>query len=569
MPDGALVADPDGLNPGGFLRASLRFEHRIPAAAPQSMSSFWVSHILENPIGTATTKKAYLGARFSFRGYQQRNNGFTIHNVAVDASAETAAGVVTGSAQAINLQALHEAAQATRTIGTGNSALTLTAEGGESTRGEAGNDWKVKTEVVSPREVLVNTNNKTITIRTGTGAENTSEQVADMVNGSIPGVPSPAKSLVHATFGGDGSGAVVANGGFQNLQDGMNTDGKLVAGQAITSPRGNDPGAGYANSFGGVVIPEDTFDSYGYTANTNGFYPGFAAYAAKGKDDELDQGWHTAFFADDRTTTRLMWVPNYFTIEMPNFYLQYGQAGPVRAHDAMWLGLGTDIPYSPFHLSVWGGYPADARLENKDAQTEAADFAHLLFDGNGSDTAAAPVTLASITARIANVSPTAKDAELAFGAMRDNTFAVRWRLADGICSEGVAGGNKGGSSINTNSYWVAGQKLLYKDATTNGVKTSLGSAAAQPIASDAISYVSGVMVIDTQSGSADDLVTINGGAAGDKLKLRSTASGRAITVKSTGNIRCGGDIVLDHPDSVLSLRHNGTNWLRTAYCDNG
>lgn len=94
--------------------------------------------------------------------------------------------------------------------------------------------------------------------------------------------------------------------------------------------------------------------------------------------------------------------------------------------------------------------------------------------------------------------------------------------------------------------------------------TGEGAGVALTIASDAITISRGHHTVDVQSGTTDNLSTINGGGAGDELILRlPTGSTNVITVKhGTGNIFLSslGDIIMDSPNRTLRLFYNGTYW---------
>lgn len=69
-----------------------------------------------------------------------------------------------------------------------------------------------------------------------------------------------------------------------------------------------------------------------------------------------------------------------------------------------------------------------------------------------------------------------------------------------------------------------------------------------------------------QSGSSDDLVTVNGGVAGRVLILRPN-SGHTITLKASGgNLKMldGADIVLSQFKNSATFLYHGTNWYEIA-----
>ena len=89
------------------------------------------------------------------------------------------------------------------------------------------------------------------------------------------------------------------------------------------------------------------------------------------------------------------------------------------------------------------------------------------------------------------------------------------------------------------------------------------------IASDAITVTKSYAVPAPETGSADNLATINGGFDGALLVLSGTAS-KTITVKDgTGNLKLAGDCALDNFEDTLTLIKRGTEWLEIARSNNG
>ena len=71
--------------------------------------------------------------------------------------------------------------------------------------------------------------------------------------------------------------------------------------------------------------------------------------------------------------------------------------------------------------------------------------------------------------------------------------------------------------------------------------------------------------IDTESAAAtDDLDTISGGVEGQVIFISNTDSARTVVVKNgTGNIiNISGDISLENPNQEISLKYNGTSWIK-------
>lgn len=87
------------------------------------------------------------------------------------------------------------------------------------------------------------------------------------------------------------------------------------------------------------------------------------------------------------------------------------------------------------------------------------------------------------------------------------------------------------------------------------------TAQAATLASDAFTVSKGYAVITSETGTSDNLATINGGSGRQDLTIQA-ASGHTITVKNgTGNIflNSGSDFVLSG-DKTLRLFYDGTNW---------
>lgn len=72
-----------------------------------------------------------------------------------------------------------------------------------------------------------------------------------------------------------------------------------------------------------------------------------------------------------------------------------------------------------------------------------------------------------------------------------------------------------------------------------------------------------------ESGTADEIDTINGGFDGALLVLTGSA-GMVLTFKNgTGNLKLGGDRVLDNFEDSLTLVRRGGDWIELSYADNG
>jgi len=72
-----------------------------------------------------------------------------------------------------------------------------------------------------------------------------------------------------------------------------------------------------------------------------------------------------------------------------------------------------------------------------------------------------------------------------------------------------------------------------------------------------------------ESGTTDEIDTINGGFDGALLVLTGTA-GVALTFRDgAGNLKLGGDRVLDNFEDSLTLIRRGSDWIELSYADNG
>jgi hypothetical protein len=89
------------------------------------------------------------------------------------------------------------------------------------------------------------------------------------------------------------------------------------------------------------------------------------------------------------------------------------------------------------------------------------------------------------------------------------------------------------------------------------------------IASDTLTVTKSYAVPAPESGSSDNLATINGLADGLMLILSGTA-GKTITVKDgTGNLKMAGDFVMDNFDDTITFIKRGSSWLELCRSNNG
>lgn len=96
-----------------------------------------------------------------------------------------------------------------------------------------------------------------------------------------------------------------------------------------------------------------------------------------------------------------------------------------------------------------------------------------------------------------------------------------------------------------------------------------GGPASPSIASDAITITKSYVVPQPESGTSDNLSTIDGGFDGALLVISGTA-GNSITLKDgTGNLKLAGDCLLDNFEDTITLIKRGTDWLELARSNNG
>jgi parallel beta-helix repeat protein len=124
----------------------------------------------------------------------------------------------------------------------------------------------------------------------------------------------------------------------------------------------------------------------------------------------------------------------------------------------------------------------------------------------------------------------------------------------------------------------SGSTANYLDETGENIyqesgKLSTGTATSITIASDAITVGSSSLIrLLPQTGTADDLATINGGYDGQLLVLRTATSGDTITVKDgTGNLQlAGGDFAMDNRNDKLTLIYDAdlSQWSEVARSNN-
>ncbi|WP_417580463.1 DUF2793 domain-containing protein [Pelagibacterium sp.] len=103
-----------------------------------------------------------------------------------------------------------------------------------------------------------------------------------------------------------------------------------------------------------------------------------------------------------------------------------------------------------------------------------------------------------------------------------------------------------------------------------GFASFAGCAVSFPgIAGGILNAATGYVVPAPESGTADEVDTIAGGFDGAVLIVTGT-SGNVLTFKDgTGNLKLGGDRLLDAFDDSLMLVRRGGDWIELSFSDNG
>jgi hypothetical protein len=113
---------------------------------------------------------------------------------------------------------------------------------------------------------------------------------------------------------------------------------------------------------------------------------------------------------------------------------------------------------------------------------------------------------------------------------------------------------------------------------TMGPNGLFGSAFVHVKASSELTIASGVVTadqtfhsIDVETGSTDDLNTINGGGDGDIIIIKAEHADKTIVVKDgTGNLQTAGDFSMDNStDTMMLINSGGSTWLELSRSNNG
>jgi hypothetical protein len=196
---------------------------------------------------------------------------------------------------------------------------------------------------------------------------------------------------------------------------------------------------------------------------------------------------------------------------------------------------------------------AELQLYRDDSTINAAGTAIGDINFGGADANndnAARIRVKSDAAWTSTSSPTAFE----FQTCPDGSESLATRLS--IASTGLATFSAGVT--------VSGGILSLSSATA-------GSLPSLTISSDAITITSSAHQVDVESGTADDLKTINGGALGSVVILRTVGAGETITVKDQatgGNLLLAGDFSMASNHDTITLLKTGTYWQEISRSDN-
>ena len=116
------------------------------------------------------------------------------------------------------------------------------------------------------------------------------------------------------------------------------------------------------------------------------------------------------------------------------------------------------------------------------------------------------------------------------------------------------------------------------------VDTSQWVEASPPVNTNNITFTSGTELTITagvitatasfhtvavESGTTDDLTTINGGVAGQLLTIKAADDGKDIVATDGSNLKLAGNFTLNNAEDTLTLISNGTNWAEVSRSNNG
>jgi hypothetical protein len=128
---------------------------------------------------------------------------------------------------------------------------------------------------------------------------------------------------------------------------------------------------------------------------------------------------------------------------------------------------------------------------------------------------------------------------------------------------------RNGASTGTINIASGAAVIQYENWTSNGLSNAIyaGASNNKTIASDAITLSNNTSLIRLipQTGTTDDLITINGGFDGQIIYLQTNDSSYTITLKSTGNLTLnGGDISLSATNIIQPLLYSGllSKWVK-------
>lgn len=399
-------------------------------------------------------------------------------NTALNVVAQNALGVSYGKAEALVVSAL--AAPGGQGIATLTNAATPTPTviTFQAFIGPDSANYNIKTGTSSGAgSVVVSGTSPNLHIVITPPASSTASTIVTLFNNYTS---APGSNL--AGFGASFTGPDVSfdNIGPSRFSAGQFSNGKLVGVQSIIAPQ-QDPG-------GNFPPVQETFS---YTANSAGEFPGYGAFIAKSRDDNSDAGtqtgWYNGFIVDDGHPAtnaikyRAFWYYDHFVVTARDSIIPKG-GGTFTYRTGIWMGVGTDTPTAPFHLAIPappnGSYPntnPDIWLEGNRAISDAEAIATITVTSPGATTGVGPKQRAYIQAYMdATAGANSEVCSFQFATSKlTGTYAapsVTWHLGQGFYADGATGTDTGVNTINVGhgavgGYYFAGVRVVNSQKT--------------------------------------------------------------------------------------------------------
>jgi hypothetical protein len=153
----------------------------------------------------------------------------------------------------------------------------------------------------------------------------------------------------------------------------------------------------------------------------------------------------------------------------------------------------------------------------------------------------------------------------------DGTVAIGNKAAGAAVAVGTALGTTEHLTIDSTGLATFSAGITVSGGILSLSSATAGSLPSLTISSDAITITSSAHQVDVETGSADDLKTINGGALGSVVILRTVGAGETITVKDQatgGNLLLAGDFSMASNHDTITLLKTGTYWQEISRSDN-